>query len=84
MKELVKIKGPRDCNLIEIEMHISNLQFHYQSNRKTFEDNRLSFEARQGAYVQICRTIELLKNWREVRADILKKGGVPRGEIRVS
>ena len=81
MKHLAKIKGPRDCSLVEVTTHIASLMYQYRQDRAIFEDSNLSFEARQSAYVRSLRAFELLQNWKEVRADILKKGGATRKKV---
>ena len=83
MKQLMKVKGPRDCSLVEVTVHIASLSQHYRENREIFETESLSFEVRQAAYSQSVRAFDLLNRWKEVRADILKKGGTTRKEVKV-
>jgi len=73
MKKLQQVKGMRDCNILEVSLHIANLTYQYRQDRKIFSDERLSHEARQEAYQRMCKTRELVEAWKEVRNDILKK-----------
>ena len=85
MKELVAVKGPRDSSLVEVTLHIANLVHQYREDRKIFENDLLPHEDRNEAARRMCKAQDLLENWKDVRRDILKKGGdVPRREIRVS
>ena len=84
MKELVAVKGPRDLSIVEVTLKIANIAYQYREDRKIFEDTEQDFGTRQAAYVRLCRGKELLCSWKEIRADILKKGGgVSRKEVRV-
>ncbi len=76
MKKLQKVTGPRNCSLIEVTIHIANLTFQYREDRKIFEDKKLSHDVKAQAYQRMCRSLELLHNWKEVRKDILKKSGI--------
>lgn len=73
MKHLKKVKGLRDCTITEVMMHIADLNFQYQSDREIFEDQKQTFEARQSAYVRMCRARDLLESWKGVEIDIRKK-----------
>ena len=83
MKALMKATGPRDCSLVEVTVHIASLSNHYRENRKVFETESLSFEVRQAAYAQSVKAFDLLNRWKEVRADILKRGGATRKKVKV-
>ena len=70
MASLIKASGPRDSSHMEVQMHISNLEFQYALELATYEDGSRNFFDRSEAYTKMERIIELIHSWREVARDI--------------
>jgi len=81
VKALMKVSGPRSLGIVEATLKIANIVYQYREDRRVFEDTEQDFETRQAAYVRLCRGKDLLESWKEVRADILKKGGATRKKV---
>ena len=72
MKRLAKARGLRDCSLIEVTLHIANLAHQFKEDRKIFENEELSHDARAEAYTRMLKAKDLLSHWKEIRKDILR------------
>ena len=72
MKKLEKIKGPRDCSLVDVTLHIANLTYQYRQDRDVFQDERQTHETREEAHNRMSKAKDMCDHWKEIRANILK------------
>lgn len=73
MQTLQSAKGPRDCSLMEVVVHIGSLSHQYRNERKIYDCHSLPHDQRAQAFAKMCRLQEMIQSWRDVQRDLVSK-----------